>query len=333
MSIVQTKALSITYDTRDGVLHAVNDVTISVEAGEAVGVVGDSGCGKSTLLLGLLGMARPGGRIVSGSVRFGNTELVGASGKTLAQIRSKRVGFIPQSAKAAMNPLMSVGDHLIASLRERGTIQSRREAFAMGSELLRAVGIADPERRWRSYPHELSGGMAQRVLIAVALVGEPEVIFADEPTSGLDVTLQAQILDDLRHVVDEARLSLVIVTHDTGVVAHYTDRVYVMNAGEVIEECPTAVLFSRPRSPVGLALVSAAYDDESSRVRLTGLPVDRRQLPLGCYLGPRCPFASDAAACRSKHPALVELDEGHRVRCHRHAELPELEPRRAARSA
>jgi len=250
-------------------------------------------------------------------VRYDGTELVGASPAVLARIRGEQLGFVTQHPKASLNPLARVGDQVIATLIRRGRAASKEAARRLAIELFASVGIADAERRLRAWPHELSGGMAQRVLIAMALSSQPRILLADEPTSGLDVTLQAQILDDLRAAATTLGSSLVIVTHDVGVVAQYCDRVYVMNAGEVVETAPTPQFFSTPRQPASLALLTAEDPDRYGNLRLLGPPVDRRHLPTGCLMQSRCPFSDPSAGCLDDHPLLLDAGGGHHVRCHR----------------
>lgn len=317
MSLLQARDLTIEYSSRDQTLHAVSAASVEVGPGEVVGILGDSGSGKSTLLLGLLAMTRPGGRISAGSVSYDGTEMVGAPAATLARIRGAQIGFITQHPKASLDPLSRVGDQVVAGIVRRGRAPTKAAARRLSIDLLRTVGIADAERRLRAWPHELSGGMAQRVLIAMALSTEPTVLLADEPTSGLDVTLQAQILDDLRVAASTVGSSLVIVTHDVGVVAQYCDRVYVMNSGEVVEAARAPEFFAAPRHPASLALLTAEDPDRFGDLRLLGPPVDRRNLPPGCFLQSRCPFAEAADGCVDVHPELAAARPEHRVRCHR----------------
>ena len=322
MSLLEARDLTVEYAGRGQTLRAVSGASIAVERGEVVGILGDSGSGKSTLLLALLGMTRTGGVISGGSVRYDGVEIIGASRSVLAGIRGEQIGIITQQPKASLDPLARVGDQVAAALIRKGRAKGKVAARALAVELFRSVGIADSERRLRAWPHELSGGMAQRVLIALALSTEPRILLADEPTSGLDVTLQAQILDDLRVAAMTVGSSLVIVTHDVGVVAQYCDRVYVMNAAEIVERAPTTDFFSAPGHPASLALLTAENADVG-RLRLAGLPVDRRHLPAGCYLQSRCPFVEAADGCLDVHPPLVETHERHFVRCHRSAVVAE----------
>lgn len=327
MSVLEAADLSVSYVSRGGTLLAVSEVSVRVEPGEIVGIVGDSGSGKSTLLLALLGMTRPGGQISAGTVCYQGTDLVRAGSDELTAIRGRQIGFITQHPKASFNPMIRVGDQLVSTLRRADRTASRQRARETALSLFRNVGIADPERSLAAYPHELSGGMAQRALIALALAPQPKVLLADEPTSGLDATLQAQVLDTIRDGARSVGSSLVIVTHDVGVVAQYCDRVYLMNSGEVAEEGDVRALFSSPRHPAAIALLGSEANSPDARYRLTGLPPDRRNLPSGCYLHRRCPFVLAEAGCSTVHPELLEVDGSHRVRCHRDAAIAEMRQR------
>jgi oligopeptide/dipeptide ABC transporter ATP-binding protein len=321
VNLLEVANVSVDYSAEGARLLAVSDVSMHVDPGEIVALVGDSGSGKSTLVLALLGLTRAGGSIVSGSIRFEGKELIGAKESELARIRGSQIGFITQHPKAALNPVMRVGTQLALALRAHDKHLTNRDARARARDLFGRVGIADPERRLQAYPHELSGGMAQRILIAIALAGNPSLLLADEPTSGLDVTMQAQILDDLKEKAREVGSSLVLVTHDLGIVANYADRVYLMNSGEVVEACTVDTFFRRPAHPAALALMAvqqeSASDEFNRRHRLRGLPVDRRHLPEGCWLHPRCPFAEPDAGCATTHPQLEIVASGHSSRCHR----------------
>jgi oligopeptide/dipeptide ABC transporter ATP-binding protein len=316
--LLDVKDLGVEYVTVGVRNSAVNGVSFSVGAGEVVGIVGESGCGKSTVILATLALTRPGGRIVGGSVRFEERELLTLSDKELQEVRGSAVGLVTQDPRGSLNPVMRVGDQIGAVYRaHRGA--TKDEARKRALELLRMVGINDPERRLQAYPHELSGGMAQRVLIGMALSCTPKLLLADEPTSGLDVTVQAQLLDDLRAAAGEVGSSLLLVTQDLGIVANYCDRVYLMHAGEIVEEARTEIFFEEPAHPASAALLMAQRGWVEEAFGLRGFPVDGRKLPSGCYLSPRCPFAEQASGCLSEHPELYEVAPGHRSRCFRHA--------------
>jgi oligopeptide/dipeptide ABC transporter ATP-binding protein len=309
--------LSVDYRTSGRAAHALSGVSFSVAAGEVVALVGESGSGKSTAALAALGLVRPGAQIVGGSVSFDGEELLEQSEEQLERVRGRQIGLITQSPRASLNPVMRVGDQISAVIRAHtdAVAAAAREHVI---ELLRVVGINDPERRYAAFPHELSGGMAQRVLIAMALSAKPKLLIADEPTSGLDVTIQAQVLDDLRRAVTTVGSSLLVVTQDLGIVANYCDRLYLMHAGEVVEVAPTLPFFDSPLNPAGAALVATQRRAAQEVFALDGLPIDVRALPQGCWLASRCPFADPAAGCTTEHPPLYDVGPGRLSRCHRH---------------
>jgi peptide/nickel transport system ATP-binding protein len=315
-ALFEVEGLHVVYESLGRVNRAVTDVSFSVGRGEVVGIVGESGSGKSTAALAALGLCRHGGRITAGSIKLDGSELLGLPPSRWREIRGGRLALVTQNPRGALSPVAHVGDQIAAVYRaHHAATKAVAEQEAIG--LLRTVGINDPERRMRAFPHELSGGMAQRVVIAMALVARPEILIADEPTSGLDVTVQAQVLDDLREAASETGSSLLIVTQDLGIVANYCDRVYMMHAGEVMEESGVRTMFREPAGPATVALLAAQRRISSERVRISGFPVDGRNLPAGCWLEPRCPFADAEAGCATIHPELRQLGPDHRVRCHR----------------
>jgi oligopeptide/dipeptide ABC transporter ATP-binding protein len=316
--LFEVSGLSVEYSTLNEVSRAVNDVHLSVGRGEVVGIVGESGCGKSTLALALLGLTRRNAAITAGSVTLDGQALVGGGlgEKQLRQVRGRRIGLITQNARSSLNPTVRIGKQ-IATVFALHTGERGAQARAAAISALRLVGINDPERRFDAYPHELSGGMAQRAVIAMATVCRPDVVIADEATSRLDVTIQAQILDDLQRAVQEVGSSLVLITQDLGVIANYADRLYVMNAGEVVETAPTPLLFEAPGHPASVSLLESQLDHSDREFGLRGLPVDGRALPEGCWLQARCPFVDDQSGCRIVHPELADVGGGHQVRCHR----------------
>ncbi|MEZ5100007.1 MAG: ABC transporter ATP-binding protein [Thermoleophilia bacterium] len=317
MALLDVKGLTVEYVSVGQVNHAVNDISFHVEAGEVIGIVGESGSGKSTAMLGVLGLTRAGARIAGGSVVFDGSDMLKLSDDDARKIRGAKIGLVTQNPRGALNPVMRVGAQIEKVYRSHNEV-TEEQAKARALELLQIVGINDPERRLQAFPHELSGGMAQRVLIAMALACSPKLLLADEPTSGLDVTVQAQVLDDLRAAVTSVGSSLVLVTQDLGIVANYCDRVYLMHAGEIVEEAPTEAFFSRPAHPASAALLLAQRRGEGAdEFKLRGFPIDGRRLPPGCWLHPRCPFVDEAAGCRTQHPDLYEAGAGHVSRCHR----------------
>ncbi len=315
-ALLEVRSLSVDYETFGVNNHVLSDVSLHLEGGEVVGIVGESGSGKSTLALALLGLTRPRAHIRAGSVSISGRELLGLPPDGWQSIRGAEIGLITQNPRGSLNPTMRIGDQISAVYRSH-TSASSADCRAAALDALRLVGMNDPERRYAAYPHELSGGMAQRTVIAAAVVCRPKIVVADEPTTGLDVTIQAQILDDLARTVSEVRSALLLVTQDLGIVANYCDRVYAMHAGEVIEDATTVAFFAEPTHPASIALLSAQIGLTSQSYQLRGLPVDGRRLPGGCWLEPRCPFAESSAGCATVHPELREISAGHVVRCHR----------------
>ena len=328
--LLEVRDLSVQYRQVGSVNHAVNGVSFNIRRGEVVGIVGESGSGKSSTIFGVLGLTRRSGSIVGGSVHFEGEQLYsatpegvdGLSTESWRRIRGSAIGLVTQNPRGALNPVMRLGEQLVTMYRAHREA-TEEQAIARAVELLEIVGINDPVRRLRAFPHELSGGMAQRVLIAMSLACSPRLLMADEPTSGLDVTVQAQVLDDLRHAVDEVGSSLLVVTQNLSIVANYCDRVYVMHAGEVVEEAITERFFEQPSYPASAALLAAQRGIADKTLQLTGFPVDGRQLPAGCLLHQRCPFAKEEDGCMSVHPDLVEVVPGHVSRCHRTAAVTE----------
>jgi oligopeptide/dipeptide ABC transporter ATP-binding protein len=307
-SLLEVEGLSVRFFGEEGVVRAVEDVSLNVRAGEMLGIVGESGSGKSVTSLSILGLLPPSGRITAGSVRLGGTELVGMAEASLRRIRGGRVAMIFQDPMTSLNPYLSVGEQLAESaMLHRGL--SQRDAERRAVELLDRVRISDAASRLRSYPHELSGGMRQRVMIAMALLGEPELLIADEPTTALDVTIQAEILDLLSELRRERGLSVMLITHDLGIVRSTCDRALVFYAGRIVEEAPTAELFARPLHPYTLALLESLprLDRRQRPEPIPGMPPQLGSEPLTeCSFVPRCRFAHDA--CRRGEPALVRVD-------------------------
>jgi len=324
VALLAIENLFVEYPELGRVNCAVRDASLEIEPGEIIGLVGESGSGKSTLALAILGITRGVGRISSGSVVFDGQELLGLSDDEWRRVRGSKIGIVTQNPRGALNPIERIGPQIQNYYRHHRGV-TEKEARAKALEQLELVGINDPERRLEAFPHELSGGMAQRVLIALALSCSPQLLIADEPTSGLDVTIQAQVLDDIRRSVEAVGSGLLVITQDLGIVASYCDRVYLMHAGEIAEVAPVHSFFKHSAFPGTIALLAAQgqrFDHE--RVRLSGLPVDTRALPDGCSLHRRCPFASDEAGCYTVVPALEAVADDHLVRCHRAGEIEGL---------
>jgi oligopeptide transport system ATP-binding protein len=316
--LLQVEGLSTEFVTDDGLVRAVDGVSFEVKRGEIVGIVGESGCGKSVTNLSVLGLLpKPQGRIAAGSVLFEGRELVGLSENELRRVRGNSIAMIFQDPMTSLNPYLKVEEQL-AEVVQLHLGLSRREAVARAVALLERVGIPDAANRIQSYPHEFSGGMRQRVMIAMALLCDPDVLIADEPTTALDVTIQAQILELLKELREERGMGIILITHDLGVVAGMCDRVIVMYAGRIVEEAPTEALYAAPRHPYTQALLrSVPRLDERSHETLfsiEGLPPRLDRGPFtGCTFAPRCPLVRQA--CHEGEPPLVEFAPGRRRRC------------------
>jgi oligopeptide/dipeptide ABC transporter ATP-binding protein len=316
--LLEVQNLRSEFHTERGVVRAVDGVSFEVGRGQIVGVVGESGCGKSVTALSIIGLLpRPRGRIAGGSVKLGGRELVGLPERELRAIRGARIAMIFQDPMSSLNPYLSVGEQL-AEVAEKHLGLSRREAWQRSVRLLERVHIPDPERRAAGYPHELSGGMRQRAMIAMALACEPALLIADEPTTALDVTVQAQILNLLLDLRSERGLSILLITHDLGVVASTCDHVLVMYAGRVVEAAPTRALFREPHHPYTRALLgSVPRADVKSREPLAALPGLPPRLDVGpfsaCTFAPRCSLVRPR--CLEAEPALEQTEPGRQRRC------------------
>jgi peptide/nickel transport system ATP-binding protein len=306
-----------------GFTHAVDTVDLTVAHGTTLGLVGESGCGKSVTSLAIMGLLPRATTEISGQVRFAGIDLLALPDRALRDLRGDRLAMVFQEPMTSLNPSYTIGEQIIeAVVRHRGV--SRREARAHAIDMLRRVKIPAAERRIDDYPHRLSGGMRQRVMIAIALSCDPELLIADEPTTALDVTIQAQILDLLRELKASTLSAIVLITHDLGVVAEICEEVAVMYAGEIVERAPIAGIFARPGHPYTVGLIGSIPRLDRRTDRLASVPgrvPNMSGLPQGCRFAPRCPFAGDM--CVSAPPPLVEIGEGHWTRCVR-APIEEL---------
>jgi oligopeptide/dipeptide ABC transporter ATP-binding protein len=313
--LLSLRDLSVSYPTASGSLRAVDGVNLDLAPGEFLGIVGESGSGKTQLLLATLGLNSPNARL-SGSVRFRGQELLNAGEATLSQIRGARIAMIFQDPMTALNPYLTIGTQLIEGLQQHKGI-NRSAARQQAIELLDAVHIPEPARRFAQHPHELSGGMRQRVVIAMALICEPDVLLADEPTTALDVTVQAQILTLLRELRSRTRAAMILVTHDLGVVAEVADRVVVMYAGRIVEQAGVDTLFSQARHPYTEGLRRSIADLEGPLPErlpsIGGNPPNPAFLPPGCAFAPRCPYAF--APCLTLQPPLAPVGPAHDCAC------------------
>ena len=315
MSALEVDGLRVEFGIGRTIVRAVNRVSFSVNAGETVAVVGESGSGKTVTALAVMGLIEPPGVITGGEVRLAGRPLVGLSEAQYREVRGAELAMVFQDPMTSLNPVQRVGEQIAEAIVVHGGARSRRAARPRVAQLLEQVGIV-PASRARAYPHELSGGMRQRVMIAMALANRPKVLIADEPTTALDVTTQAQILELLSSLQREMGLALVIVTHDLGIVAGLADRVVVMYAGRVVEEATTDRLFAKAGHPYTHGLLGSVPRPDDARGALTaiaGSPPDPAQLPPGCAFHPRCPLAEDR--CQRTVPDLRVLTGGHRAAC------------------
>ena len=308
--------LVTTFSTEEGLVTPVDGVSFTVEQGETVGVVGESGCGKSVTSLSILRLVpSPPGRIAQGRILFEGQDLLTLSEREMRAIRGRDIAMIFQEPMTSLNPVFTCGDQILEALRRHQKV-SATEARDQALELLHLVGIPLPEQRLGAYPHQLSGGMRQRIMIAMALCCHPRLLIADEPTTALDVTIQAQILDLLRHLKKQLSMAVLLITHDLGVVAETAERVVVMYAGKVVEEAPVRTLFHTPRHPYTEGLLRSIPRLDERRESLPvidGMVPNLLDLPSGCRFHPRCPRAE--RRCREEAPALRSFGEGHRVAC------------------
>jgi len=323
VALLEIEGLQTRFYTSAGEVRAVDGISYTVEEGETVAVVGESGCGKSVSALSILRLIPwPPGRITGGSIRFMGRDLLGLDDRAIREVRGRDIGMIFQEPMTSLNPVLSIGRQLTEPL-EQHLGMSREQADDRAMELLRLVGISEPQRRLSQYPHHLSGGMRQRVMIAMALACEPKLIIADEPTTALDVTIQAQILELMKDLTKRLGVALIIITHNLGVVARYADRVNVMYAGRIIETGGARDIYHDPRHPYTLALLrSVPRLDQPRRARLDpveGQPPDLSRLDDGCPFRPRCRFAIER--CATENPPLMETGPGHRSACWRSDDL------------
>jgi len=313
--------------TRDGIVRAVDGVSCTVNAGETVAIVGESGCGKSVTALSVLRLIpSPPGRIVGGKISFQGVDLVNCSDSDMRHIRGNQISMIFQEPMTSLNPVLTVSQQISEPFTLHQGL-SASHASARVVEMLRLVRIADPERRARQYPHEMSGGMRQRVMIAMALACNPQLLIADEPTTALDVTIQAQILDLMRDLRSKIKTAIIIITHDLGIVAEMAQRVIVMYAGRKVEEAPVRQLLRRPRHPYTLGLLAAVPRIGSTLHRQTqrlseipGLVPSSKEVMIGCAFAPRCKFVTEQ--CRREVPPLMETSSGHLAACFESERLP-----------
>jgi peptide/nickel transport system ATP-binding protein len=315
-ALLEVRGLTTRFKVEGGEFTAVDGVSFSVHTGRTLGIVGESGCGKSVTSLSIMGLLPKGqGRIAGGSVHFGGVDLAQLSTDAMRELRGNKIAMIFQEPMTSLNPAFTVGDQLIEGIRCH-TDLSHAEARSRAIDMLRRVRIPLPEKRIDEYPHKLSGGMRQRVMIAMALSGEPALLIADEPTTALDVTIQAQVLELMRTLREETGTAIMLITHDLGVIAELADDVVVMYAGRIVERAPVARLFAEPQHPYTIGLLGSIPKLHLVQDRLAAI---EGQVPTpmsvmeGCRFAPRCPFAD--AQCRSAQPPLRDLGAGHEAAC------------------
>ena len=313
--LLSVKNLSTEFPVKKGIVRAVEDVSFDVDQGEILAIVGESGSGKSVTSLSIMGLLAEPGHVAGGSLEVEGKDLATLSEKQYRELRGNDMAMIFQEPMTSLNPVYRVGNQIVEAIRTHEKV-SKAEAKDRAVDLLRKVGIPSPEARINDYPHQMSGGMRQRVMIAMALACNPKLLIADEPTTALDVTIQAQILDLLRRLRDDTGMAVLLITHDLGVVSETADRVVVMYCGQVVEEAEVRTLFDHPMHPYTLGLLKSIprlEDDDSKRLyMIKGMVPNPLEMPPGCHFSDRCDSCMDI--CRTKVPELVDVD-GHKVRC------------------
>ncbi len=323
--LLDVKNLQTHFFTKKGTVRAVNGVDFQIKPGETVGLVGESGCGKTMTALSIMGLVPPPGRVVQGKIIYRGLELSGMGKRRLREIRGNEIAMVFQNPMTSLNPVFSVGKQIIETIQIHRR-NDRRKAKERAQEMLELVGISDPDQRMGQFPHQFSGGMSQRIVIAIALCCNPGLLIADEPTTALDVTIQAQIVELVRRLKDELGMAVLWITHDLGVVAGFADRVIVMYAGNIIESGAVDEIYENPRHPYTMGLLrSIPYLDDPVHDKLptiSGQPPSLIDPLPGCPFAPRCSYASDQ--CLAENPPLMPTDgQGHLSACWRWVELEE----------
>ena len=314
--LLEVKDLHVAFPSKRETVRAVDGVSFEVFQGETFGLVGESGCGKSQTLRSILGLLKQPGRVTGGQILYKGADIAKMNDRALQKIRGKEISMIFQEPMTSLNPVLRIRTQMYEAFEDEKLSREERKKRAL--ELLRLVGIPSPETRLDEYPHQFSGGMRQRAMIAIALGARPKLLLADEPTTALDVTIQDQIMKLLDRLKRELGMSIILVTHDLGVIAQMCDRVAVMYAGQVVEMTDTVTLFSRPRHPYTYGLMGSLPSEDSAGTALEaiqGAPPNLAHLPEGCPFAPRCRFACEV--CRRERPKLLEVAPGHLARCHR----------------
>jgi oligopeptide transport system ATP-binding protein len=317
-TILEVKNLQTYFKTEDGIVKAVDGISFELTKGETLGIVGESGSGKSVTNLSILRLIpQPPGEIVGGEVNFHGQDILLLPQDEVRKIRGKRIAMIFQDPMTSLNPFMKISKQLM-EITQLHLGYTKQQAYEHAIKMLETVGIPDARHRVDNYPHEFSGGMRQRVMIAMALSCEPELLIADEPTTALDVTIQAQILELIKKLKDETGTSVILITHDLGVVAGMTDKIVVMYAGKVFEQAPTKELFATPANPYTKGLLKSvpdpAHEEGKELYQIPGLPPDVAHLPKGCPFAPRCDWVKDI--CKNEFPPFIQINENHHSLCH-----------------
>ena len=324
-SLLSVKDLEVRFSTADGVVHAVNGVSFQVRRGETLGIVGESGSGKSVSVRAAMGLTRPPGRVTSGEIEFDGQDLRAMSPRQLRRIRGGRIALVSQDPMTSFNPVMPIGAQITEMIRLHDDACTKQEARERGIELLASVGVPNPRRRFDEHPHEYSGGMRQRAMIAMAMANRPDLLIADEPTTALDVTIQAQVLEVLQERLRGSDSAMILITHDLGVIAELADRVIVMYAGKVVEHGDVRTIFHHPRHPYTIGLLSGLPRVDlqgQKRTPIRGNPPSALRLAVGCAFEPRCGLGEGDPACRNEPPELLAVAEGHASACHYHEQVP-----------
>ncbi|CDF58488.1 ABC transporter ATP-binding protein [Thermobrachium celere] len=320
--LLSIKNLKTYFYTEDGVIKAVDDVSLTIREGETLGVVGESGCGKSITAMSILKLIpNPPGKIVSGEIIFEGKDLTKATDSEIRKIRGNKISVIFQEPMTSLNPVFTIGDQIIEAIVLHQNM-NREQAREKAIDMLKLVGIPRANEVVDAYPHELSGGMRQRAMIAMAMACNPKLLIADEPTTALDVTIQAQILDLMRELKNKTNTSIMLITHDLGVVAEMADHVVVMYAGKIVEEADVFEIFKNPLHPYTIGLLESKPILNQDKERLNSIPgqvPNPLNMPEGCYFHPRCSKAMDI--CRKEQPKLCSVKDGHKVACHLYKEV------------
>jgi oligopeptide/dipeptide ABC transporter ATP-binding protein len=324
--LLEVKGLKTYFSTEDGVVQAINGVDFTIKPGEIMGLVGESGSGKSVTSLSILRLLPASGKIVDGQVFFQGKDLVQSPEPEMVKLRGNEISMIFQQPTSCLNPVFRIGDQITEVLMAHDHV-NKQQAWPHAVEMLRKVGIPAAEKRAMAFPHEISGGQAQRVMIAMALASQPHVLIADEPTTALDVTIQAQILDLMRTLRDETGTAILLITHDMGIIAEMCDNVAVMYAGQIVEYTDVETIFNNPLHPYTeglLAAIPVLGEQKETLAVIPGSVPNLINLPPGCKFSPRCPYAKEEV-CTQEVPPLLEVEPGHKVRCYmRHPETKHL---------